>query len=145
MNIQTNFYVTLMSSNSLTVYENNVLSAFTNLVNLPTLTVKEDWEVGVTDVILQDGLEESPTILFIYTDIIKPRCIGNKNVRCIRVLPFKGKMEFFNLNNVEYYPLELSSINDISIEIAILDGSHYNFKSAVLPNTITLHFRKKKM
>lgn len=142
MNIPTNFYVTLLSNNSLMIYEDNVLSAFTNLVNLPTITSKEDWEVGVTELYLNDGSTELPTILFIYSDIIKPRCIGNKNIRCIRVLPYKGQSICYDFHNVEYYPLEISIINDISILIANSDGTQYNFQSSTTPNFITLHFRK---
>lgn len=143
MNIPSNFYVTLLSNNSLMVYENNTLSAFSNLVNLPTLTVKEDWEVGVTELFVNDGSSDISSILFIYSDIMKPRCIGNKNIRCIRVIPFKGKSICYDFHNVEYYPLEISVINDISILIANSDGSQYNFIDSTTPNYITLHFRKK--
>lgn len=143
MNIPTNFYVTLLSDNSLIVYENNTLSAFSNLVNLPILTAKEEWEVGVTTMFLNDGSSDIPSILFIYSDIMKPRCIGNKNIRCIRVLPFNGKSTCYDFHNVEYYPLEISTINDISILIANSDGSQYDFLASSTPNYITLHFRRK--
>lgn len=144
MNIASDFYVTLLSDNSLLVFENNTLSAFTNLVNLPTLTSKEDWEVGVSELFLNDGAIELSTILFIYTDIIKPRCVGNKNIRCMKIIPFKGKSLCFDFHNVEYYPLELSEINDISVLILNSDGIQYNFNPSTTPNFITLHFRKTK-
>lgn len=144
MNIPNNFYVTLLSNNSLMVYENNSLSAFSNLVNLPTLTTKEDWEVGITELFLNEGSTEISTILFIYSDIIKPRCIGNQHIRCIRVLPFKGQSKCYEFNNVEYYPIEISVINDISILIATSNGAQYNFNPSTIANYITLHFRKKR-
>lgn len=143
MNIPASFYITLLSNNSLMVYEGNTLSAFSNLVNLPFSISKEEWEVGVTELFLNDGSSKASTIVFIYSDIIRPRCVGDKNIRCIRIVPFKGESMCYDFHNIEYYALEISIINDISFLISNSDGLQYSFNSSSTPNYITLHFRKK--
>lgn len=43
------FYVCLLSNNSLDIYPNNVLSAFTNKLHVP-ITFTDSWSVGITEI-----------------------------------------------------------------------------------------------
>lgn len=44
-----NFYITLLSNSSNTVFKNNVLSSFTNILNTP-LNLSGPWVVGITEI-----------------------------------------------------------------------------------------------
>jgi hypothetical protein len=47
------FYVSLLSSNSLNIFHHNVLSAFTNLLKTP-LRLDDSWCVGVSEIAFND-------------------------------------------------------------------------------------------
>jgi len=98
------------------VFPDNVKCAFTNIVNIPE-DMNDDWEVGITDIYLNNYITYTPNqdknvveetkfvslvnvsiqwkipekgLIFIYTDIIKPRSVGSKRPRCLRVLLYNG-------------------------------------------------------
>lgn len=77
--------------------------------------------------------------LFIYADVINPRCVGNKILKCLRVPPFNEKSKCF-----EFKSVEIATIKDVSILILSANGAVYNFCETIIPTYIILHFRKKK-
>lgn len=188
MFFQNEFFVTVLSNDSLNVFPDNVKCAFTNIVNIPE-TMSDEWEVGITDIYLNncfgknhkklrrdtkentseesssnssefislvnsetfrykaaplkaDEIEYGP--IFIYTDIIKPRCVGSKRPRCLRVLFTNGREKFMQFRNVEYYPIENYSPNEISILITDSSGYKIPFETSSIPIFLTLHFRKRR-
>jgi len=48
------------------------------------------------NVSVQTNIPENE-LIFIYTDIIKPRSVVSKRPRCLRVLHYNGKKKIFNL------------------------------------------------
>lgn len=147
------FYVTLLSDNSMNVYTYNVQSSFTNIVNIGIKT-DESWEVGLTEIFLNNaelvdqnsdvaGIEHPISITFVYTDIMKPRCVGDKKPKCLRLFAFNGRRQTQSFHNVEYYPVDQTTIKDISILITDANGKKIKFKQSFTPIYATLHFRRK--
>lgn len=152
------FLVTLFSNNSLNVFPDNVQSAFTNIVNISE-NLNENWEVGISELYLNDlpttevlivvdNLKSMHSmnrgLIFIYTDIIKPRCVGDKRTRCLRVLLHNGVARMMQFKNIEYYPMENCDVRDISILISDSSGYKVPFKPSAIPIYVTLSFRKKR-
>jgi len=151
------FFVTVLSNNSLNVYPDNVQCAFTNMVNI-SQNIGENWEVGISEIYLNDlpanevlvVVDNRQTmhtmnrgLIFIYTDIIKPRCVGDKTTRCLRVLLHNGIAKMMQFKNIEYYQIENCHIRDISILMSDSSGYKIPFKPSAIPIYVTLHFRKK--
>lgn len=176
------FFLTLLSNNSLNIYSNNVLSGFTNYLESP-LNLYGSWEVGVSELFyntftsstqigdpdfvnkLKDMLENEYTdtslfqnnmlsgtslgddeysdMMYIHTDIIRPRVVGDQLVRCLKILPVKGKkQEYIRFGVIEYYPVEIFYIRNISILLLDSEAKKINFNRNSLPTMLTLHFRK---
>ena len=82
--------------------------------------------------------------MFIHTDIIKPRHVGDQMIRCIKVLPANTLQDdYIKFGRIEYYPIEMSYIRSVSIAILDSESNRINFIQSILPTMITLHFRKK--
>ncbi|QKS69578.1 hypothetical protein 4 [Drosophila-associated adintovirus 2] len=150
------FIVTLFSNNSLNVFHDNVQSAFTNIVNI-SQNLGENWEVGISELYLNDlpsteillVMENRKSIqnmnkglIFVYTDIIKPRCVGDKRTRCLRILFHNGAAKMMQFKNIEYYPIENCDVRDISILITDSKGYKVPFKPSSIPIYVTLRFRR---
>lgn len=80
-------------------------------------------------------------IIFIYTDIIKPRHVGNNKTKCIKIFSISSLKNYINFSRVDYFPLETFNINDISIMIRNDEGRELNLLE-VIPVYCTLHFKK---
>lgn len=82
-------------------------------------------------------------MLYIHTDIICPRIVGDQMVRCLKVTPANGKQqEYIKFGRIEYYPVELFHIRSISISILDSESNRINFHNSLLPTMVTLNFRK---
>lgn len=89
------FNVTILSNDSINKYPENVLSSFTNYMDTP-LTLGENWQVGISEIFLNKFKIESNDIeiVYIYSNIIRPRIVGDQCVRCLKVLPVNpGKVD----------------------------------------------------
>lgn len=85
-----------------------------------------------------------PGYLYVYTDIIKPRIVGNKQARILRILPIVDTtQQLFTFDNIEYVPVEKEFIENISIQIADSTGEKADIVDSKSPTFVTLHFRKK--
>lgn len=168
------FNITLLSNDSVNKYPRNVLSSFTNYIETPLnlygswevgiseifyndfnvtySEAKEMLEEGFIDTgILEEVSNKTKNtdqnffdMLYIHTDIIYPRVVGDQMVRCLKVMPASGKQqEYKTFGRIEYYPVELFHIRSISVNILDGESNRINFNESLLPTMITLHFRKK--
>lgn len=81
--------------------------------------------------------------MYIYTDIIKPRVIGDKSARYLRVVPANKSDRILRFNHIEYCPIEKTVIESISIKITDGQGELANFKSNYIPTYVMLHFKRQ--
>ena len=90
--------------------------------------------------------EENKTVLmFIYTDVMKPRTIGNQATRCLKIIPSNGKGQNIIFDMPEYYPIEQQTLRTLSIQIANDIGEKINFEPSNIPTYCVLHFIKEKL
>ena len=85
--------------------------------------------------------------LCIYSDIIKPRIIGDQVSRVMYIHPIQSnnninEWNVINIKNVEYYPLEKSNISEIDILLADETGEQIDFNNSSFSTMISLHFKK---
>lgn len=88
-----------------------------------------------------------PFYICFYTDIIKPRSIGDTNTRCLYMCPLgtftdRSKALAYEIDNVQYCPIEKHNISEINILIADENGEQINFEGGVFMTCLVLHFRK---
>lgn len=159
------FTITLLSSNSLEKFVENVQSSFTNYLQSSLIFSPGDWCVGVTEIFHNafipsfakteinnqeehiDAIHTSQPIphdlMYINCDIIEDRIIGDQRVKCLKVLPTLSATEqIIRFGRIEYYPVGVCHIRSISIIISDQEGKLINFKKSIVPTMITLHFRK---
>lgn len=87
-----------------------------------------------------DGLY---SYVFLYLDIMEPRFVGNQSTKCVRsFLKKNSERVSFEFKNIQYHPLCVSSVSDISILIADSTGGKVQFTPSYLPNAVTLHLKK---
>lgn len=174
------FYVTLLSNNSMKRYPQNVQSSFTNYIDPPIILSPGQWFVGITEIfhnkfipsfhtnMLSDAtvvinnenfslpvdksftfeplerVKPSYEFMYIYSDLICERIIGDQRSRCLKVLPTTSKPEqMVRFGRVEYYQVDVNHLRSISLMITDEEGERINFRDSVQPIMITLHFRKK--
>lgn len=177
------YFITLLSNNSVDIYSKNVLSSFTNYIDCP-LTLHGSWEVGISEIFYNDftpsyahilneniihhfqsmieneyvdtsefentvyrdessAKQQFSDFIYIHADIISPRIVGDQMVRCLKVMPASGKhQEYIRFGRIEYYPVEIFYIRNISISIVDSESNRINFNRSLLPTMLTLHFRK---
>lgn len=88
-----------------------------------------------------------PNYICMYSDIIKPRIIGNQLSRFLSMTPvlnesiLKERTEQI-IRNVEYCRLERTRISEINILIADETGEQLNFRNDTFATMLLLHFRK---
>ena len=116
------------------------------------LGTSSDWEVGLSEitylppkrVVLGGVLIEfiGSQIALIYCDLIAPQFVGEDKVRVLRPIilwPATGKHLF---QNIYYFPVEKSELQDIHIELKLLDGEPPEFQETDVPVKVVLHFRR---
>lgn len=147
------FNLTLISSDSLEKYPQNVLSSFINYLEEP-LILTGHWEVGISEVFLgafeskksNVNTHENSTdfdFMLIYSNIIKARIVGDQNIKCLKVLAIEPeKKNYIKLARIEYYPVEVNEIRNISINILDRESQRISFHASSMPTLVTLHFQK---
>jgi hypothetical protein len=109
--------------------------------NTPTTTTKKVVDMFVHD---DDGvIEVTPdekTLIYLYSDIIKPRILGDMQTRYLRIIPMKKNEFKFEFKNIEYCPIEQTYIESISILLADGQGNKIEFNDSFFPTYIMLHF-----
>lgn len=83
------------------------------------------------------------SFIYLYSDIIKSRFCTSQLVRALRIIPYaemtQKRIEF---RNVEYYPLERTNFDSISILITDAQGQRIPFKSSTTATYVQLHFKR---
>lgn len=96
---------------------------------------------GVEDMILKQDYRS----VFIYSDIVSPRAVGDYNVPLLRTLP-PEKMKQNNVHIVyekpHYIPVSRSTINSVEVFITDDYGEEIIFREGY--TIITLHFRRRR-
>lgn len=95
------------------------------------------------DLIANNNSNNNKTIFYIYTNIIKERAVGNQLVKALKIFISKNDAGAAIFHNIEYHPISISFIREISIKITDDVGEQLNFESSKVPLLCTLHFRKR--
>lgn len=85
----------------------------------------------------------SSVFIYVYCDIIKSRLVGGQQARCLRIIPPTTPLNK-EFSHIEYYPLEQTNFDNISIMIADQYGSRIDFTPSIVPVCVTLHFKRKQ-
>lgn len=136
-NIEQNVQIT--SPESSTIYEKDPILSSTNYIFEKSLNKFSD---NINQLINKFESSDINENIFIYTDIIKPRHVGSKRIKCLKIFSVTTLKNYIHFNRIEYFPLEAYNINDISIMIRNDEGEEINFNKLV-PVYCTLHFKKK--
>lgn len=88
-----------------------------------------------------------PFYMCFYCDIIKPRIIGDTAVRCLFMDPFRTVVDksiprSYEIDNIQYCPVEKYSISEINILITDEHGEQVHFEDGLFMTSLVLHFRK---
>lgn len=148
------FYIALMSDNSLNEYNTNTLSSFTNKLAKPIEFNSDDWRVGIVQ--YDSSIYNSTDLAFIYTDFIQPQCIGDTMSRYLRILPIchnallnmketdedKSQRISYTFRQIQYVPIEQRYLESISIVIANKLGEQIELNDSTIPTYILLHFKR---
>lgn len=86
--------------------------------------------------------EKESTIMYVYTDLIKPRFIGNMQTRYLRIIPNANNERHIRFTHVEYCPVEVSHIQSVSILLTDGTGEKIKFIDSKVPTYVMLHFKK---
>lgn len=82
--------------------------------------------------------------MYVYTDIIKPRYIGDIKSRYLRVIPkLETHAEVIKFDHIEYCAVEKGYIENLSILILNTEGEKINFIGGTSPTYVMLHFVKQ--
>jgi hypothetical protein len=93
---------------------------------------------------LYPDLSRGVTCLFVYTDIIEPRIVGDATARLLRVVPVRGEQgetTTMDLRNVHY--MDVSNREFDCLEILICDDAGQKIPFTTGRVIVTLHLREK--
>ena len=84
--------------------------------------------------------------LFVYTDILEHRPVGDITAPLLRVIPvtgYQGDVITKIYENIQYFPIQKKQFDTIEIDIRTDMGKPVKFKNGKV--LVTLHFRKRRM
>lgn len=96
--------------------------------------------------------EKSPTVsskysnggmAFISSDIVRPTMVGDRFVRCLRVIPLEECGKLLRFEHIEYHPIEKTFIESISVEVTKQQGELIEFRASEAPSYLMLHFKRR--
>lgn len=93
---------------------------------------------------LPPDLNRGISCLYVYTDVVKPRIVGDSTARLLRVVPVEGKqgdMIWLDMRNAHY--VDMSNQDFDCIEILICDDNGQRIPFAAGRVVVTLHLREK--
>lgn len=146
--VRDEFYVNLLSSSSMEISPGNTQSRFQNFFKNP-ITLEGEWSVGVTEfyhnAYNNDSVTNTSQVLYIHSDIIASRLVGDQCARIIRVVHTHNREECVRFSHIEYMPVMSGfHMSSVSILITTNDNEQPNFKSSLSPTMVTLHFKRYK-
>ena len=89
-------------------------------------------------------LTKGVSCMYVYTDIIKPRIVGDTTARLLRVLPIRGaqgETTTLDMQNIQY--MDVSNPDFDTVELLICDGVGKKIPFTYGRVVVTLHFREK--
>ena len=119
------FYVTLFSSASRDIYEQNTHADFTmKLAQLVHLISTSNWELGVCEMSCASPyIEETPAL--IYCNLLSLQFVGDSTFRCTRTFVFHSATSScqHEFRNVHYVQVEQRRFQDVRIEFLKTGGT----------------------
>lgn len=83
------------------------------------------------------------TYIYIYCDIIRARLCTNQLTKALRIIPHIDKSAIrLEFNHVEYYPIERTNFDSISILLANGNAENIKFNASKCPTYVMLHFKR---
>lgn len=82
--------------------------------------------------------------VFLYCDLIKPRIMASQYYQCLKVFPATRNEQIINFRKIEYYPVQLTDFNSISIALLNDLGEKIDYESSINPTMVTLRFKRLK-
>ena len=141
--LSSSFYVTLPSSDNLSVYPDNTLSSFYN--ELPQTIDFHDrkFVVGLSEFILEGNAateisDHASSAAYMYTNITEPQIVGSNLLRLIRIFPILKQWTLFE--KPHYVPVESNFISRIRIDIRDVSGQRFPFADGHA--IVKLHFKE---
>jgi hypothetical protein len=139
---QKHFYVTLFSTASRDIYDQNTHADFTVKLAQPVdLGTTADWEVGVCEISCSTS-QLVDTHALKYCNLIAPQFVGDSTVRCMRTFFVTDTSNHCEFQNVHYVPVEQRRFQDRRNEFLTSDGLHIPLDVSFTPTKVVLHFRK---
>jgi hypothetical protein len=136
------FYVTLFSTASRDIYDQNIHANFTVKLAQPVdLGTTADWEVGVCEISCSTS-QQVDTHALIYCKLIAPQFVGDSTVRCMWTFFVTDTACHREFQYVHYVPVEQRRFQDIRIEFLTSEGLHIPLDNSVTPTKVVHHFRK---
>ena len=83
--------------------------------------------------------------LYVYTNVVEPRVVGDSVVPLLRIVPLEGKhgdMVSKSFDNVQYVPVLHKEFGTVEVDIRDDAGRSVPFERGKV--TITLHFRRRR-
>lgn len=87
-------------------------------------------------------------MIFININICEPRAVGNKLIRCVKILPIKNIAKenlFFEFKKPEYYKIENYYFDHLTVALRNDMGDPIRFFDSDFPIICTFNLRRKKV
>ena len=83
----------------------------------------------------------SPEPVYFYTDIVKPKLVGDSYVKLLTTLLFPSVTGYHRFDHPLYRPLEQSFIEAITIRLVTKKCEDVMFNDSDIPSVVTLNFK----
>jgi hypothetical protein len=149
---QQQFFVTLFSNSSQSLFADNTIATFTiHLAQPIELGSIDNWEVGFYELTYplhySTGLYAGITVVgdtnvSVYCNLVSLQFVGGALVLCLRtyIIPSLHCQHFFE--NAYYLPVEKRSFQDIRIELLTMESKRHSFNESTTAVKAVLHFRR---
>ena len=133
-----------------TVFRAAILTAVlgfrtTTLDYLPKDPDAPDFKVLITEANTVITMERGLDSLYIYTDVVEPRVVGDSLVPLLRIIPVSGRhgdIVSKTFDKIHYVPVLYKEFGTIEIDIRDDTGNRVPFEVGKV--TVTLHFQRQR-
>jgi hypothetical protein len=86
---------------------------------------------------------EHPSHIFIYLDIVVESLVGDKRMKCVRIVPLKEKEnnQHWIFSHPQFHKIEKLRFKEISVSMLDQNGLPIHFRNSFVPNYVCLNFR----
>lgn len=108
--------------------------------------IPPDWNDNYHDLLLNSNRTNTNlNYIYVYTDIIKPRYVGDIKSRYLKIIPrLNTHADIIKFKHIEYCPLEKGYIENLTIQLMDIEGEKIDFAGSTSPTYVMLHFIKIK-